>query len=200
MIRRRPGLVIVALAAVVAVVVIVAGIRKTPSPTPTQPRPAGPTQRPGGEQATAQPISLHIDGTEITQRDEQGKTIWQMRAAGRLDFDEATETLRAENIRWELDRAGQEKLIVEASQFAARYKEKRIDFAEGVRVYTESKSQVFEVSSLTYELDTQKLIGHGPVTFRVGRYQASGKRLVIDNQGEEVRLTGPGRFSRLPGS
>ena len=56
------------------------------------------------------------------------------------------------------------------------------------------------MSSLRYEFDTQKFLGQGPVTLRLGKYKVSGKQLVIDNRREEVRITGPGRFSRLAGS
>lgn len=196
---RRPGLVVVATAVLVAVVVTVLSLRAT-RPTPVRPEAPITGPLPSGEQTTTKPKNLRIDGAEVTQRDKEGSIIWQARAAGRFDFDEATQTLQAENVHWELVRTGQEKLIVEAPQFAAHYKDKRIDFAQGVRVFTQSKSQMFEVDSLRYEFNTQKLIGEGTVTFRLGQCQATGKRLVIDNRAEQVRLTGPGCFSRLEDS
>lgn len=196
--RNRLGLVLVALAVALVAVIIVVTVRIKPPPLPEPPAPA---QRPGGDQAAAKPQNLQIQGAQVTQRDkETGKIIWQARAAGRFDFDDVAQTLRADDVHWELVRAGQEKLVIEAPKFVAHYKDRQINFADGVRVYTESKSQLFEVSGLVYEFDTQKLIGKGPVSFRLGKYRVTGDRLVIDNRREEVRITGPGRFSRLAGS
>ena len=194
--RSRPGLALAVAAVVAAAAVVWVSVRTA---RPGKPGPAAPTaeQQPSDEETAEQPRDMRIDGVEMTQMDiDTGNIIWRLRAESRFEYDESTQTWRANNIRWELDRADQETLIVEAPEFAARYKEKRIDFAGGVRAYTQSKSQIFEVDTLRYEFDTQKLIGQGSVRFRVGSYEASGKRLVFDNRRAEVRIMGPGRFAR----
>ncbi len=195
--RSRPGLVIVALAVATATVAIVVTLRITP-PTPPPSLPPAPAQQGEGEQAAGKPQNLEIQGVQVTQRDKQtGKIIWQARATGGFDFDEQTQALQASDIHWELTRAGQEKIVVEAPKFVAHYKDKQINFADGVRVYTQSKSQLFEVASLVYEVNTQKLIGAGPVIFRVGKYRVTGDRLVIDNKARRVRISGRVHLQRL---
>ncbi len=193
--RNRLGLIVAVAGGVVAIIVVVSLVGQVRVSPPEETVEPGPQPK----ESVGQPQELQIEGTEVTQRDEQGNIIWQVRAAGQLNYDESSQTLQGEDIHWELMRAGREKLIVEAPRFAAQDKNQQINFSDGVQVYTESKSQIFAVSSLTYESDTQKLIGHGSVRFRVGNWEATGRRLVIDNRRQEVRLAGPGHFSRLSG-
>ena len=105
--------------------------------------------------------------------------------------------MTANDIRWELLRQGQDKLIVEAPSFLASYPERTIRFSQGVQAYTADKSQMFEMPELVYQIDTEKLVAEGKVQFRYGRYQVTANRLVIDNRARQVRMSGRVQLARL---
>ena len=201
--RSRVGLTIVVIVVVVAIVVVIIGTRLSPGPPAV---PGGISQQttesaqPSLEQAVARLQDLTIEGAQVTQRDEAtGEIIWQASAEGQFEYSENNEALRAEDIRWELTRPGQDSLIVEAPLFLASDPERKITFSEGVRAYTPDKSQLFEMSRLVYQTDTEKLLAEGGVRFRYGGYQATGNRLVIDNRAQQVRMSGGVHFARVSG-
>ncbi len=192
--RSRVGLTIVVIVVVVAIAAVIIGIRLSPRP-PAVPdgmaQQATESAQSGLEQAIAKLQNLTIEGVQITQRDEAtGEIIWQVSAQGEYGYSEDNEVLRAEDIRWELTRPGQDSLIVEAPLFLASYAERNIIFSEGVRAYTPDKSQLFEMAELIYQRDTDKLIADGRVRFRYAGYETTANRLVIDNRAHEVRMSG----------
>jgi len=192
--RSRVGLTIVVIVALVAIAAIIIGIRLSPRPSAV---PEGMAQQaiehaqPGIEQAIVKLQNLTIEGAQVTQRDEAtGEIIWQVSAQGQFGYSEDNEVLRAEDIRWELMRPGQDSLIVKAPLFLASYPEREITFSEGVSAYTPDKSQLFEMAELIYQRDTDKLIADGRVRFRYAGYETTANRLVIDNRAHEVRMSG----------
>ena len=200
--RSYIGLTIIVVVVLVAIAAVIIGTRLSPGPPAV---PEGMAQQttesaqPSLEQAIAKLQNLTIEGAQVTQRDEAGKIIWQVSAQGEFGYSEDNEVLRAEDIRWELMRQGQDSLIVEAPLFLASYPERKITFSEGVSAYTPDKSQLFEMSRLVYQTDTEKLFAEGGVRFRYGGYQATGNRLVIDNRAQQVRMSGGVYFARVSG-
>ena len=198
--RSRVGLTIAVIAVLAGLAVAIVGIISARRPAAV----VGPaevqipeTGQPSAEQALSELPDLTIEGAEVTRR-VQGKVVWHLSTAGKFDYDRNTQALRAQDIRWELTRQGQENLIVQAPAFLASYPERTITFSQGVTAYTADKSQFFEMPELVYQTDTQKLIGQGRVRFRYGQYQAIANRLIIDNRAKEVRMSGGVRFARLP--
>ncbi len=198
--RSYIGLTIVVIVVVVAIGAVVIGTRLSPGPPAVpegMPQQATESAQPSIEPSITKLQNLTIEGVQITQRDDAGKIIWQASARGR--YSEDNQVLRAEDIRWELMRPGQDSLIVEAPLFLASYPERTITFSEGVRAYTPDRSQLFEMSRLVYQTDTEKLVAEGGVRFRYGGYQATGNRLVIDNRAQQVRMSGGVHFARVSG-
>ncbi len=183
-----------------AIVAIIIGIRLSPRPSVVpegMPQQAIKPAQPSIEQSIAKLPNLTIEGAQVTQRDETGRIIWQMSARGQFEYSENNEVLRAEDIRWELRRPGQDSLIVEAPRFVASYLERKITFSEGVSAYTPDRSQLFEMPHLVYQIDTEKLLAEGGVRFRYGHYRAAGRRLVIDNRAQQIRMSGGVHFARV---
>ncbi len=200
--RSRVGLTIVVIVVLAAITAVIIGTRLSPQP------PAGPEEsvqqtteptQPSLERSTAKLPNLTIEGAQVTQRDEAGEIIWQVSARGEFGYSENNEVLQAEDIRWELTRPGQDSLIVEAPRFLASYPERRITFSEGVSAYTPDRSQLFKMARLVYQTDTEKLLAEGGVRFRYGHYQATSRRLVIDNRAQQVRMSGGVHFARVDG-
>ncbi len=200
--RSYIGLIIVVIVVLMAIGAVIVGTRLSPGPPAVpegMPEQVTEPAQPSLEQAIAKLQNLTIEGAQVTQRDDAGKIIWQVSAQGEFGYSEDNEVLRAEDIRWELTRPGQDSLIVEAPLFLASYPERNITFSEGVRAYTPDKSQLFEMSRLVYQTDTEKLFAEGGVRFRYGGYQATGNRLVIDNRAQQVRMSGGVHFARMSG-
>ncbi len=200
--RRHIGLTIVVIVVVAAIGAVIIGTRLSPQ-VPTGPEGSvqqitEPTQ-PSIEQSTAKLPNLTIEGAQVTQRDEAGKIIWQVSARGQFGYSEDHQVLRAEDVRWELMRPGQDSLIVEAPLFLASYPERKITFSKGVSAYTPDRSQLFNMARLVYQTNTEKLTAEGGVCFRYGHYQATGSRLVIDNRAQQVRMSGGVHFARVSG-
>ena len=199
--RSRVGLTIAVIAVVGGLAVAIVGTiwARRPAavvgPAEVQIPETGP---PSAEQALSELPDLTIEGAEVTRRDH-GNILWRLSAAGEFDYARDGQALRAQDIRWELMRQGQQNLIVEAPSFLASYPERTIRFSHGVTAYTADKSQFFEMPELVYQIDTEKLIAEGKVRFRYDQYQATANRLVIDNRAEQVRMSGGGYFARLPG-
>jgi len=201
--RSYVGLTVVVIVVLMAIAAVIVGTRLSPGP-PAVPegmaQQATESAQPGLEQAIVKLQDLTIEGAQVTQRDEAtGEIVWQVSAQGEFGYSEDNEVLRAEDIRWELTRPGQDSLIVEAPLFLASYPERNITFSEGVRAYTPDKSQLFEMSRLVYQTDTEKLLAEGGVRFRYGRHQATASRLVIDNRAQQVRMSGGVHFARVSG-
>ena len=200
--RSYVGLTIVVIVVLVAIAAVIIGTRLSPKPPAV---PEGMAQQatepapPSIEQSITKPQNLTIEGAQVTQRDEAGEIIWQVSAQGEFGYSEDNQVLRAEDIRWELTRPGQDSLIVEAPLFLASYPERKITFSEGVSAYTPDRSQLFEMSRLVYQTDTEKLLAEGGVRFRYGRYQATSRRLVIDNRAQQVRMSGGVQLARVSG-
>ncbi len=199
--RSRVGLTIAVIAVLAGLAVAIAGIISARRPAAV----VGPadvetaeSNPPSPEQVVTELPDLTIEGAEYTRKDPDGNVIWRASAAGKFDYDRNTQALRAQDIRWELTRQGQENLIVEAPAFLASYPERTITFSQGVTAYTADRSQSFTMPELLYQTDTQKLIAQGRVRFRYGQYQAIANRLIIDNRAKEVRMSGGVRFARLP--
>ena len=191
--RSRVGLTIVVIVVLVAIAAFIVGIRLSPGPSAVPGESGQQTTesaQPSIEQAITKLQNLTMEGAQVTQRDEAGKIVWQVSARGQFGYSEDNEVLRAEDIRWELTRPGQDSLIVEAPLFLASYPERNITFSEGVRAYTPDKSQLFEMAELIYQRDTDKLIADGRVRFRYAGYETTANRLVIDNRAHEVRMSG----------
>ncbi len=201
--RSRIGLTIVVIVVLAAIAAVIIGTRLSPQPPAVPEENVQQTTEPTGpslEQSTATLPNLTIEGAQITQRDEAtGEIVWQVSAQGQFGYSEDNEVLRAEDIRWELMRPGQDSLIVEAPLFLASYPQRKITFSEGVSAYTPDRSQLFEMSRLVYQTDTEKLLAEGGVRFRYGHYQATGNRLVIDNRAQQVRMSGGVHFARVSG-
>ena len=200
--RKRVGLTIVVIVVLAAIVAVIVGTRLSPQvatgPEGSVQQITEPTQ-PSIEQSTAKLPNLTIEGAQVTQRDEAGKIIWQVSAQGQFGYSENDQVLRAENVRWELTRPGQDSLIVEAPLFLASYPERTITFSKGVSAYTPDRSQLFKMSRLVYQADTERLIAEGGVRFRYGHYQATGSRLIIDNRAQQVRMSGGVHCARVSG-
>ena len=197
----RVGPTIAVVAVLAGLTVVVVGLISSRHP-PAVEEPIG-TQlpepdEPSSDQAVAELRDLTIEGAEVTRKDADGNVLWRLSAAGEFDFGRDTQTLRAADVRWELMRPGEEKLIVEAPEFLASYPERTLTFSQGVQAYTADRSQLFEMPELVYQIDTEKLVAAGRVRFRYGRHQATASRLVIDNRTEQVRMSGGVRFTRLP--
>ncbi len=201
--RSRVGLTIVVIVVLVAIAAVIIGTRLSPRPPAVSegmPQQAIEPAQPSIEQSITTLPNLTIEGAQVTQRDEAtGEIIWQVSARGQFGYSEDNEVLRASDIRWELMRPGQDSLIVEAPLFLASYPERKITFSEGVSAYTPDRSQLFEMSRLVYQTDTEKLLAEGGVRFRYGGYQATGNRLVIDNRAQQIRMSGGVHLARVSG-
>ena len=200
--RKHIGLIIVVGVGIIGLATAVVGLLRTGRQPAVAPQAQVQTEQPSAgssEPDVGQLPNLSIEGAEVIQRDEAGEIIWQVSAQGEFAYSEDNEVLQAEDIRWELMRPGQDSLIVEAPRFLASYPERKITFSEGVSAYTPDRSQLFEMSRLVYQTDTEKLLAEGGVRFRYGRYQATGHRLVIDNRAQQVRMSGGVYFARVSG-
>jgi len=200
--RSRIGLTIVVMVVLAAIGAVIIGTRLSPKPPPVPEEMAQQTTelaQPSIEQSINKLQNLTIEGAQVIQRDEAGEIIWQVSARGEFGYSEDNEVLRAQDIRWELTRPGQDSLIVEAPRFLASYPQRKITFSEGVSAYTPDRSQLFEMPRLVYQIDTEKLLAEGGVRFRYGRYQATGNRLVIDNRAQQVRMSGGVHLARVSG-
>jgi len=200
--RSHIGLTTIVIVVLVAIAAVIIGMRLSPGPSAVPEHSAQQTTeppQPDPEQAVSKLQNLTIEGAQITQRDEAGQIVWQVSARGQFGYSEDNEVLRAEDIRWELTRPGQDSLIVEAPLFLASYPERNITFSEGVRAYTPDRSQLFEMPRLVYQTDTEKLLAEGGIRFRYGHYQATSHRLVIDNRAQQVRMSGAVHLARVSG-
>ena len=200
--RSRVGLTIVVVVVLAAIAAVIIGTRLSPQPPAVpegMPQQATEPTQPSLEQSTAKLQNLTIEGAQVTQRDEAGEIIWQVSARGQFGYSENNQVLRAEDIRWELMRPGQDSLIVEAPLFLASYPEREITFSKGVSAYTPDRSQLFKMARLVYQTDTERLTAEGGVRFRYGHYQATSRRLIIDNRAQQVRMSGGVHFARVSG-
>ena len=170
-------------AALVGVVVVIVWVARQPRGPVTQ---GSAVEIPEPDEP-ATPIE--ISGGEIVQRDEDGEVLWRAKFGGAIEIDEQGRSLQHTDVVWELQRDGVTDLSVKAPTMRADYDARLLVFGEGVDITADDGAARFVVDDLRYELDTDKLIGEGEVSFRYGGFAMTGTRLVIDHANDKVRVT-----------
>jgi len=146
------------------------------------------------------PGEVEVVGPRITQRDEQGRVLWEAEAQGAYDVDGDRKRVVAERVRWRLFREGQGALRVEAGKMTSELQAGTVAFGDGLRIYTEDGTAVFGASQALFDTRQRTLTAEGPVTLRKGGYVASARRLRIDAVAMKAHMGGGVRLAFQPGA
>ncbi|MGQ9731714.1 MAG: hypothetical protein ACUVX8_10635 [Candidatus Zipacnadales bacterium] len=132
--------------------------------------------------------NIEIEGPSLVLRDAQGREKWSARAEGHFKVDDAAKRVTATDVLWNLASEGEEVTI----------KSDRLEFSwaggdltiEGGIAIQAGPDRHFTARNARFESSTTKIICEGGVAWKLGRYEASAERLVVDVKNKKVRLRG----------
>jgi hypothetical protein len=161
------------------------GRRVIRRPLPPPPAPQSPA--PAARAETSAPVQVRR-GT-YRQTDSQGRLLYEVRfASGQFDAQERL--AKASGVEAILARPDGPPIFVKAPQLTAAQAEEALHFVSGAKARVADGSAAFSAETLVWEATTRKLIGERGGTFRFGRVEVTGKRLVWDTRSQRVRILG----------
>jgi lipopolysaccharide assembly outer membrane protein LptD (OstA) len=140
----------------------------------------------------AEKSRLEVKGLALDEYDAKGKLVWRVASSGKLRADRARLSATGKDVRWELERAGGQKLTVVAPRFAADYQTKKISFPAGVDASSAAEKLKFHAGSMAYDMTRQVLTATGGVTGQFGDYDGQAAQLDLARLSTRATLTGPG--------
>jgi len=189
-----------AVAGVLAVVVFVVTRSRGPEPAES---PETAAARAAARAERAERAKIEVSGTEVVRRDANGQVIWRVAAEGVLEYDEQQRAVRAEDVKWVLEKSGLGDLTLTAPLMEADYDSQRLEFSRGVAIKSDKEDASFSAERIEYQFDTEKLVGEGNVKVRRGGFTGTAREMVIDSRARKVRLKGGGTFKytglQIPG-
>ena len=182
----RPGLLLSLVAGGLLLGLIVWGLTQVGHGKPQGPSEA---ELKAKQEQEAKARAVEVEGGTIEQRDPSGKLLWTIRAAGKLTVDEQGRAAVGDKVRWEMQRANQQTLLLEAPKFRGDYDANRLVFTDGVTVSTDGGKTNFTAPQMTFEIDTHKLVAEGGATVSRAPYQCTAQRAVFDDNLSQIRLS-----------
>jgi hypothetical protein len=175
------------------------GVRQSAKP-PDPVAPGAPLAPAAGRAAeppsTKTPVGFSLEKARIEQRDPAGQLEWSVLARGELEFDKDTQTITGRDVQFEMASKARMPYLLDAPVFRADYGAKVLTFDQGVSGRLADGSATFRVNHVTFNFNTQKLVGSGGARFAQGQYLATAREIVVDPKAKKVRLRGGVRFER----
>jgi hypothetical protein len=187
--RERLGIAVIAGGVAVVLTLTLVGLLRPPAAKP------GGTTAATGTATAETPESLlkgnlSLEGSRLTQKDEQGNQEWALQAGTQLKVDTEKKIATGTQAHWYLEQGPKGDWEVEAPVVLFHYETGLLEFSSGVKVYSTDRQQRFAVKRLVYEPKSKELRGEGPVELMAGPARVTSERMVIQTGNRTVRLSG----------
>ncbi|NLO74485.1 MAG: LPS export ABC transporter periplasmic protein LptC [candidate division WS1 bacterium] len=186
--RERLGLIIIAVTLAAVVIVIAVGLSRRPA----EPEPPSAPPTAATPEASQLPLqgNLTLQGSKLTQKDEQGNVEWSLQADTELSFDAQRQVAEGQRVHWQFQRGPDTEWTVDAPQVVYKYDTGRLEFTQGVELYSTARRQRISVKRLVYVSDAKELRGEGPVRLTDDEIRVTANHLLVDLEARRVKLSG----------